>query len=137
MDLQQALGRVTIAIALVLVGLAALWLTNRLNRRGAHGKLALLGGQIDRGAKLLVYFTAPYCAPCKTVQKPAIRDVQQQLGADVEVIEIDVSQQPSLADGWGVLSLPTTFVVSRKGKITSINRGVARSEKLLAQLSQA
>jgi protein-disulfide isomerase-like protein with CxxC motif len=39
-----------------------------------------------------------------------------------------------LANEWGVMSVPTTFILDKDGRPRQINHGVARAEKLLAQL---
>ncbi len=55
---------------------------------------------------------------------------------DLQLIEIDVTIQPNLADAWGVLSLPTTFIIDSIGQPRGVNHGVAMEEKLLAQLEK-
>lgn len=132
------IGRALLAAALCLLGFATFAFVNRLARRNSAGKLAALGNLRRRGARprrLLVYFTTPECIPCQTVQAPAIREVQAQL-KDVEVIKIDATQKPELADQWGVVSVPTTFLVSARGQVRHINRGVARAQRLMEQLAQ-
>jgi thiol-disulfide isomerase/thioredoxin len=72
--------------------------------------------------------------PCKTLQRPAIQEVQQTLGDRIQIIEVDASQRIDLANEWGVMSVPTTFILDKDGRPRQINHGVARAEKLLAQL---
>jgi thiol-disulfide isomerase/thioredoxin len=86
------------------------------------------------GTRSILYFTTPTCAPCKTFQRPAIERVQQVLGDCLKVIEIDASTQPELASQWGVLSVPTTFILDAKGQPRHINHGPTSAEKLLKQL---
>jgi protein-disulfide isomerase-like protein with CxxC motif len=62
--------------------------------------------------------------------------VKQALGEKVQVIEIDASERKDLADEWGVLSVPTTFILDKKGQPRQVNHGVTRAEKLLAQLEK-
>jgi hypothetical protein len=50
------------------------------------------------------------------------------------VIEIDATEKPDLAKQWGVMSVPTTFVLDARGQARYINNGVARVEKLMEQL---
>jgi hypothetical protein len=68
------------------------------------------------------------------VQRPALERVVNIMEGAVQVLEIDASQKPDLANRWGVLSAPTTYIVDPHGKIKFINHGVARTEKLLTQL---
>jgi thioredoxin 1 len=83
---------------------------------------------------VLVYFTTPDCVPCKTVQRPAIERVSNVLGEKLEVIEINAYDQPELAQTWGVMSVPTTFLLDTHGEARYVNNGVARAEKLLEQI---
>ena len=91
-------------------------------------------GPLRSGAFTLVYFTTPTCVPCKTVQRPAIEGLSKLLGNALQVIEIDATQRPELATRWGVLSVPTTFVIDPRGKVRHINHGVTRAEQLLLQI---
>ncbi|OIO84179.1 MAG: hypothetical protein AUK01_10220 [Anaerolineae bacterium CG2_30_57_67] len=93
-------------------------------------------GTLRPGASTLVYFTTPTCAPCKTLQRPAIQQVSQLLGDALQVLEIDAAQRPEVARRWGVLSVPTTFVIDPRGKVRHVNNGVARAEQLLIQLQR-
>ena len=86
------------------------------------------------GKPTLLYFTTPTCVPCKTVQRPAIERLQQLAGDRLQVIEIDAQSQPELARKWGVLSVPTTFVLDAQGKPRHVNHGVTPVEKLLREL---
>ena len=83
---------------------------------------------------VLVYFTTPDCVPCKTVQRPAIERILSMLGEQLEVIEINAYEQPDLAKSWGVMSVPTTFVLDARGEARYVNNGVVRAEKLLEQI---
>lgn len=109
-------------------------LTQQAARRGA-ARLSELRPAGHAG-KVLVYFTTPACIPCKTIQRPAIEAAKQNLGTELEVIEIDAQAQPELASRWGVLSVPTTYLFNRDGEMKHANYGVARLEKLLEQLRQ-
>jgi thiol-disulfide isomerase/thioredoxin len=88
------------------------------------------------GTPAILYFTTPECAPCKTIQRPALQRLQQQLGGQLQVIEINAAEKPDLAGAWGVLSVPTTFVLDPQGRPRHINHGVTNAEKLLHQLRE-
>jgi thiol-disulfide isomerase/thioredoxin len=125
--------RVLIALGIIGSGLLAYWLLQRLSlRRAASRVLGLREYRIGRPA--ILYFTTPACAPCKTVQRPAIESIRDRLGDALQVFEVDASRQPDVADAWGVLSVPTTFVIDPHGRPRAINHGVATAEKLYSQL---
>ncbi len=50
------------------------------------------------------------------------------------MIEVDASARPEIAQEWGVLSVPTTFVIAANGQPRYVNHGVASAEKLIQQL---
>lgn len=124
-------------IALALIGLGLLlyqawngWQLRRLRR--APARPGLEGWQADRPG--ILYFTSPDCAPCRVVQRPALERLRADLGDRVQIVEIDASAQTGVADHWGVLSVPTTFVLDAGGAPRHVNHGVARAEKLRQQL---
>ena len=122
-------------LALVIIGLGAFayWLINqRLLVRARSNVSSLFERRPEK--PVIVYFTTPDCVPCKTVQRPAIRRVTEALGERLEVVEINAYEQPDLARTWGVMSVPTTFVLDARGEARYVNNGVARAEKLLEQI---
>lgn len=129
------LTRTIIALSVILVGWGIYQLYNRTLQLRTPSLLADLG-PIRPLSFTLVYFTTPTCAPCKTIQRPAIQSLSQLLGDALNVIEIDATEKPHLASRWGVMSVPTTFIFDPKGQLRHINHGVTRAEKLLMQIHQ-
>lgn len=122
-------------LAIGIIGLGAFaywWINQRLLTRARNNVFTLFNRLPNK--PVLVYFTTPDCAPCKTVQRPAIDRVSHLLGEQLEVVEINAYEQPDLAKTWGVMSVPTTFVIDERGEARYVNNGVARAEKLLEQI---
>ena len=88
------------------------------------------------GQPTLLYFTTPDCAPCKTVQRPAIQRLKELMGEYLQVVEVDATVQPEIASQWGVLSVPTTFIIDSEGNPRYVNHGVTATDKLLKQLHE-
>jgi thioredoxin 1 len=133
----DVLVRLAIAASLIVLGLSVYWAWNhwQLHRRSQPAAARLLGLENARpGVPAILYFTTPDCAPCKTTQQPALQRLQARLGEAVQVIQVDASAQPALADYWGVLSVPTTFVIDAHGRPRSVNNGLASTDKLQRQL---
>lgn len=129
------LTRILWAAAIIGGGIAVYWLANRVILRRVRGKrLGLESVRPDIPA--ILYFTTPTCAPCKTVQRPALGRLKERLGDCLQVIEVDTSSRPDLADYWGVLSVPTTFVIDSQGRARRVNHGVASAERLLRQIEE-
>ncbi|MEW6401245.1 MAG: thioredoxin family protein [Chloroflexota bacterium] len=126
--------RSAFALIIIVLGLAAYGLiNNRLLSRAKNNAFTLFDRLPNK--PVIVYFTTPDCAPCKTVQRPAIDKVSHLLGGRLEVVEIDATQRPDLAKTWGVMSVPTTFLLDARGEARYVNNGVARAEKLIQQIA--
>ena len=91
---------------------------------------------IHPGVPAILYFTTPSCMPCKTIQRPALARLQERLGDSIQVVEIDAATRPELADYWGVLSVPTTFIIDSHGRPRRVNHGVSSAEKLQRQIEE-
>jgi hypothetical protein len=50
------------------------------------------------------------------------------------VIEIDATDRPDLAKAWGVMSVPTTFLLDSHGEARFVNHGVTRAATLIRQV---
>ena len=127
------LFRFVLTVGIIAAGLFAYWLFNQRLLGKAQNLASELVGRLPN-KPMIVYFTTPDCAPCKTVQRPALNKVLTLMGDSVQVIEIDATQRPDLAKQWGVMSVPTTFLLDARGDARYVNNGVTRVEKLMEQL---
>ncbi len=132
--MEATLGRFLLAVFLISAGFLVYLLVNRLVLRRAAQNESIPGAR--RGLPVILYFTTPDCLPCRTVQRPALQKVQAVWGERLQVIEVDATRQSDLASRWGVLSVPTTFLLDSRGKPRFVNHGATRAEKLLEQLNQ-
>jgi len=129
------LVRAILALGIIILGIGLYWLANRvILARASNANLRLEGFQPGKPAVL--YFTMQGCVPCQTTQRPALQKLAAMSGEQIQIIEVDVVEQPELAEHWGVLSVPTTFIIDAKGRPRRINHGVALTEKLIDQLEQ-
>jgi thioredoxin 1 len=124
-------------LALIGAGLACLWLglrwrTARFRRPHAADVLVRLAAV--RGSPLVLAFTTPECVPCRTVQRPALEELTRRYHGRLQVREVDATAAPELADRFGVMTVPSTVLIDPRGEVLAINYGVARAEKLAAQL---
>jgi thiol:disulfide interchange protein len=132
--------RIIITGALITIGIAAYrflhwWSVHRAEKLAETDPLLT---SMDRGKSTVLYFTADFCIACKTRQTPALQKLTDTLGDDtVQIIKVDAQEQADAAERWGVMSLPTTFVLDSDGKPRAVNHGVASADKLIKQLQQA
>ena len=127
------LDRLLLTAGLILLGLLAYQLLKRYQLRRRRSQALGIPGYRP-GQATILYFTTPTCAPCRTVQKPALAAIKDQYGSSVNILQFDASRHTGLADSWGVLSVPTTFIIDRQGRPRGVNHGVARAGKLKSQL---
>jgi thiol-disulfide isomerase/thioredoxin len=129
----EILLRFVSAIGIIFLGVGMYWLVNQFLLSRAKSSLSSLLNPLPN-IPVIVYFTTPDCAPCKTVQRPALDKLTSLLGEKLHVVEIDATERPDLAKTWGVMSVPTTFLLNARGEARYVNNGVARVEKLMEQL---
>ena len=104
-----------------------------LRRRTRDG--AVIDGLLP-GRPAILYFTAPGCAPCETIQKPALEQLRQRFDGGLQILEVDASVKPRLADAWGVLAVPTVFLIDASGRPRRVHHGPVRAEVLTRQLEE-
>ncbi len=128
------LDRILIAIGLVVLGIGAyrllLLIQQRLVSRRSHA-------DGSRGNAALLVFTSPTCAPCKLQQLPIVDRLMMEWNDKIDVRVIDVTEEPDVAQQYGVWSLPTTIVLKADRDVVAINQGVAQAKKLGEQFEQA
>ncbi|MFP3854059.1 MAG: thioredoxin family protein [Anaerolineales bacterium] len=129
------LERAALAFGLILLGSLAFFAYQRFQLRRRRGQQMGIPGY-KPGVASILYFTTPTCAPCRTIQRPALKQVIARFNGSLQVLEFDATKQPQLADSWGVLSVPTTFIIDPEGRPRGVNHGVARAGKLQRQLNE-
>ena len=120
--------RVVLLLAAAALGIGVWWAIRQGQLRRA--------ARLSAGAPAVVYFWSEECVPCRLVQTPVLDDLRRLTAADQLRIEShNVITEPELARRWRVLTLPTTFVVDRRGRPRFVNNGVADTAKLRRQLA--
>ena len=130
---EEILLRSALAVVIIITAALSYWLINQRMLMRARSNVFTLFNTLPN-KPVIVYFTTPDCVPCKTVQRPAINQVSKLLGERLQVVEVDATERPDLAKTWGVLSVPTTFLLDARGQARYVNNGVTRAEKLMEQI---
>jgi len=120
-DRLLAFSLVAAVLAVSWAGLA--WRSWRFRRRTAADLLV-------NSRPLVLAFSTPDCVPCKTIQNPALEELQRRYQDRVNIREVDALAQPELAGRFGILTVPSTVVVGATGVVLAINHGAADWEKL-------
>ena len=80
---------------------------------------------------VLLDFFASWCGPCKMLS-PIIDEIAEER-EDIKVVKIDIDQQPELAAQYGVMSVPSLFVI-KEGEIANRAMGVRPKQQILGLL---
>lgn len=135
----EILIRLGIATVIIFAGSALYLASTKLRlfalRRRARRHIDL-GVELRRGVPAILYFSTPDCAPCHSVQEPAIEELRAQYGDRLQIVQVDASQRTDLANFWGVLSVPTTFIIDARGQPRHVNNGVTLAPRLRQQLRE-
>lgn len=80
----------------------------------------------------LLYFSADWCVPCKTVS-PTIDEIAKRYADRVTVTKIDVDKEKEKQAEYGIVSLPTVLIVKGGVVVDGISgaHGLSRYEDLI------
>ena len=131
------LERLGLTLALVAFGYIAYCMTRKylLWRATKQAPSDPLLTEARRNIPTILYFTTPTCMPCKYAQRPALEQLQQEMGEAVQAIQVDATENPDAASRWQVQTVPTTFVLDVAGTPKRVNHGVADVNTLRQQLA--
>jgi thioredoxin 1 len=65
--------------------------------------------------KQVLYFSAPWCGPCKML-KPKLETLRSQ----IRIVDINVDSSPETAQDWRVRNIPTIIVVEGTNEVGRI-----------------
>jgi thioredoxin 1 len=80
----------------------------------------------------LVDFFAEWCGPCK-MMKPILEEVKSEIGAQANIIKVDVDKNHSAAQVYQIRSVPT-LIIFKEGKQVWRQSGVVPKHELIRLL---
>jgi thioredoxin 1 len=90
---------------------------------------------INSEKPVLVDFAAEWCGPCKAMN-PILLKLSKELGDRVEIITLDVDQNPAIAQHLNIMGVPT-FIIYKKGQMLWRQSGMLSATALTHVLEQA
>lgn len=114
-------GIVVLLIAVLLAVAVGMWIRRRegavrrteVGAASAPRAQALQAVGVRPGAVTVLHFSATWCGPCAAVRRVVASAVEELDSTETPVddVEVDMDAEPALARDFGVMSLPTTFVL--------------------------
>lgn len=81
---------------------------------------------------VLLDFYADWCGPCRTLM-PVIEQISQE-NPDILVGKINIDSEPELAQKFGVMTIPSLFVI-KNGAVVSSSVGVKPKRAILEMIN--
>ncbi|MHA1719068.1 MAG: thioredoxin family protein [Promethearchaeota archaeon] len=66
------------------------------------------------GYPLIYFFSSPYCAPCKIVEKMLSEINMSLFGKKLRIKKVDIAQELELARKFKILSVPTIIIGNQR-----------------------
>ena len=82
---------------------------------------------------VLVDFYADWCGPCQ-MMGPVVEEISNEVN-DAQVCKINIDEQMSIAQKYGVMSIPT-FIVFKNGDVADKKMGAMPKSAVLSMLGQ-
>ena len=124
-----------LAIILFVLIIAAIGM-GLMRRRGTQrAQNAIHGLGITPSILTIVYFWSPHCHSCRNAQKPILERIAEEYGEKyLRLISYNVDESADIAKAWGVMTIPTTFIIDQSGEVLFVNFGLATGGVLHRQL---
>jgi thioredoxin 1 len=84
---------------------------------------------------VLIDFWASWCGPCKQIG-PTIEQLSEEYAGKAKVFKVDVDAESSLAEQYGVMSIPALFLF-KDGKVVDKMVGAQPKQSIAALIDRA
>lgn len=125
--------RLAIILFVLIVAAIGIGLVRRRGIQRAQNAIQRLG--ITPSIPTIVYFWSPRCHSCRNAQKPILERIVEEYGEKyLRLVAYNVDESSDIAKAWGVMTIPTTFIIDQSGEVLFVNIGLATDGVLRRQL---
>jgi thioredoxin reductase (NADPH) len=103
-----------------------------INLTRHEGGYALRKLYHDSDRVIMVKYSSPTCGPCHTL-KPILSKVVDEFGNQIHYVEVDIEQDPEIAEAAGVVGTPTIQFFKNKEKVGEF-KGVKQKSQYRAMI---
>lgn len=123
-----------LALVVLLLGLAARWITARREETRLGRSLpAGLRERVSQGSPSLLYFFGPHCPSCRQ-QARILDDLEARAG--IQAVRINTAEEPAAAEWFGIMTVPSSVVVGADGAVRRVLPGFQPAATLQEWLRQ-
>ncbi|MCB2009941.1 MAG: thioredoxin, partial [Geminicoccaceae bacterium] len=80
-------------------------------------------------------FWAEWCGPCKMIA-PHLEELSKELGEQVEVVKVNIDENPLTPTKYGVRGIPT-LMLFKNGEVTATKVGALPKSKLVEWVQES
>jgi thioredoxin 1 len=81
---------------------------------------------LESEVPVLVDFWAPWCGPCRMVA-PVVEEISKEYDGRVKVVKVDTDKNPSVANKYGIRSIPTLMIFKGGQKVDMVVGAVPKT----------
>lgn len=90
---------------------------------------------LDASGPILVDFWAEWCGPCKQIA-PALDEISEELASKVQIIKVNIDENPMAPTNYGVRSIPT-MILFQDGQPSATKVGAAPKSEIKSWLEES